>query len=81
MSSNTEKTKPQFTRGPNYTEVSKMIKRFKDNNYEVINLISIGGWNSPHVNTQFTAEEFFQEWFDFNKKYQIPKMIFMVSME
>ena len=68
MSSNAEKTKPEFTRGPNYTEVAKMIKKFKDNNYEVINLISIGGWNSPHVNTQFTPEEYFQEWKEFNKK-------------
>ena len=68
MSSNSEKTKPKFTRGPNYVEVAKMVKRFKDNNYSVINLISIGGWNSPHVNVQFTAEEYFQEWKEFNKR-------------
>lgn len=67
MSSNDDNSKPQFKRGPNYAEVSKMIKRFKDNNYQVINLISIGGWNSPHPNTNFSAEQYFEEWINFNK--------------
>ena len=68
MASNSDKTKPEFTRGPDYIEVAKMIKRFKDNDYQVVNLISIGGWNSPHVNTKFTAEEYFKEWIEFNKR-------------
>ena len=68
MASNENNTKPTFKRGPNYTNVGKMIKRFKDNNYSVVNLLSIGGWNSPHVNTNFTAEEYFQEWLNFNEK-------------
>ena len=68
MASNENNTKPTFKRGPNYSDVGKMIKRFKDNNYSVINLLSIGGWNSPHVNTNFTAEEYFQEWLNFNEK-------------
>ena len=68
MASNEDNTKPMFKRGPNYEDVGKMIKRFKDNNYSVINLLSIGGWNSPHVNTNFTAEQYFKEWLNFNKK-------------
>ena len=68
MASNKDNTKPLFTRGPNFEDVAKMVKRFKDNNYKVINLISIGGWNSPHPNTDFTAEEYFEEWINFNKK-------------
>ena len=68
MASNENNTKPTFKRGLNYSDVGKMIKRFKDNNYSVINLLSIGGWNSPHVNTHFTAEEYFQEWLNFNEK-------------
>ena len=67
MASNEDNTKPMFKRGPNYEDVAKMIKKFKDNNYNVVNLISIGGWNSPHVNTEFTAEEYLQEWINFNK--------------
>ena len=68
MASNEDNTKPMFKRGPNYEDVGKMIKRFKDNNYSVINFLSIGGWNSPHVNTNFTAEQYFKEWLNFNKK-------------
>ena len=76
MSTNKDKTKPEFTRGPDYNEVAKMIKRFKDNNYEVINLISIGGWNSPHVNTNFSSEEYFKEWIEFNKRISKPEFDF-----
>ena len=68
MASNEDNTKPLFTRGPNFEDVAKMVKRFKDNKYKVINLISIGGWNSPHPNTIFSAEEYFEEWINFNKK-------------
>ena len=68
MAENEDCTEPIFKRGPNYEEVSKMIKRFKDNSYTVINLISVGGWNSPHINTNFSAEEYFNEWIKFNEK-------------
>jgi len=40
MSSNANYTKPEFKRGPNFYEVAKMIKRFKDNNYAVVNFKS-----------------------------------------
>ena len=78
MTSNEDNTKPMFKRGPNYADVRKMVKRFKNNNYSVINLISIGEWNSPHVNTNFTAEDYFQEWLNFNEKITNIIMIFMV---
>ena len=68
MSSNANYTKPEFKRGPNFYEVAKMIKRFKDNNYAVVNLISIGGWNSPHPDTSFSAEDYYEEWIEFNNK-------------
>ena len=76
MSTNSDKTKPEFTRGPDYSEVAKMIKRFKDNNYQVINLISIGGWNSIHPNVNFTADEYFKEWIEFNKRLSKPELDF-----
>ena len=66
MAANEDNTIPIFKRGPDYECVSKMVKRFKDNNYSVINLISIGGWNSPHPNTKFKANEYYQEWVKFN---------------
>ena len=68
MLANEENSGPSFRGGPDYSCVGKMIKKFKDNDYSVINLISIGGWNSPHVNTDFTAEEYFKEFIKFNDK-------------
>ena len=76
MTANEDNSKPIFKRGPNYGDVSKMVKRFKDNNLPVINLLSIGGWNSPHPNTKFTAEEYFKEWIEFNKRISKPEFDF-----
>ena len=68
LASNEDGSFPIFQGGPDYSCVAKMVKRFKDNGYSVINLISAGGWNSPHVNTDFTAEQYFKEWIKFNEK-------------
>ena len=68
MTANHDKSKPEFKGGPNYSDVAKMIKRFKHSNYSVINLISIGGWNTSHPDTTFSAEEYYKEWIEFNKK-------------
>ena len=68
MAANENNSGPSFKGGPDYSCVSNMIKKFKDNDYTVINLISIGGWNSPHLNTDYSAEEYFKEWLKFNDK-------------
>ena len=68
MAANEDNTGPIFKGGPDYYCVGNMIKRFKDNGYSVINLISIGGWNSPHVNTDFSAQEYLKAWIKFNDK-------------
>ena len=68
--------KPNISRGPDYTCVAKMVKRFKDNNYQVINLLSIGGWNSPHPDTTHSAAEYFTEWVNFNQRISNPSLSF-----
>ena len=68
MLPNIDETKPEFKGGPNYSKVAQIIKRFKDNNYQVVNLISVGGWGAPHPNTNFTAEEYYEAWIEFNEK-------------
>ena len=78
MASNEDSTKPIFKRSPNYADVWKKVKIFKHNNYSVIILLSIWGWNSPHVDTNFTAEDYFQKWLNFNEKITNIIMIFMV---
>ena len=59
LSSNPQTHRPEITRGPNYQDVAKMIKRFRDNGYNIINLLSIGGWNTPHPDTAHSGKEYF----------------------
>ena len=68
MGANSDGTKPEFKRGPPYDKVAETIKKFKDNHYSVVNLISVGGWNYPHPDTRFTAEQYYNEWVEFNKR-------------
>ena len=68
MSSNSNSTKPEFKGGPDYSKVVQTIKNLTENNYNVINLISVGGWGAPHPDTRFTAEEYYEEWIKFNKR-------------
>lgn len=68
--------RPYISRGPDYASVAKMINRFKDNNYHVVNLLSIGGWNSPHPDTTHSAQEYFSEWENFNKRISNPSLSF-----
>ena len=79
MVSNEDNTKPMLKRDSNYEDVVNVIKRFKDNNSNMINLISIGAWNSPHVNIDFTTEVN-KNGITFNKIYQIKNLIFMDLM-
>ena len=61
MSSNANYTKPEFKRGPNFYEVAKMIKRFKDNNYAVVNLIAIVVYNNSNKDTSIYSEDYYEE--------------------
>ena len=66
--SHPETKKPFISRGLNYEKLSKITKKIKENNYNIINLISIGGWNSPHLDIKHSAEEYFQTFLEFNTK-------------
>ena len=66
----------EIQRGLDYKKVALMTKKFKDNNYKVINLISIGGWNSKHISEKFTAEEYYETFIKFNEKISNPSLDF-----
>ena len=68
FTSNEDNTKPFFNGTLDYRCVAKMIKKFRDNNYFVINLLSVGGYGCPHINVDFTVYEYFEEWLKFNEK-------------
>lgn len=46
--------------GPDYEQVAKIAKELKEEGREVVHLMSIGGWNSPHPDISFTSQEMFE---------------------
>lgn len=68
FTSNEDNNKPFFNGTLDYSCVSKMNKKFRDNNYYVINLLSVGGYGCPHINTDFSADNYFKEWLKFNEQ-------------
>ena len=54
--------------GPDYDRVAEIVKGLKEGGREVVHLMSIGGWNSPHPDTSFTSEEMFSALDDWNRK-------------
>ena len=77
LSTDPQTNKPIITRGPNYEDVAKMIYKIKQNGYNnIIHLISIGGWNSPHPSTNHTATEYMDTWLNFNRNISKPEYDF-----
>jgi chitinase len=77
LSTDPQTNKPIITRGPNYEDVAKMIYKIKQNGYNnIIHLISIGGWNSPHPSTNHTAIEYMDTWLNFNRNISKPEYDF-----
>ena len=53
----------------NYIELGKKVKKFKEAfpTRTISHLISIGGWNAPHISTSFSAWEWFEFLDNWNK--------------
>jgi len=58
---------PQVQTGLNLPCIAQVDKTLRDRNIEVTHLISIGGWNSPHPITKFSAHIWWQTWLDWNQ--------------
>ena len=54
---------PQVQGGPDLSCVAERIREIRQlhNGEQVVNLLSIGGWNSPHPDTHNTPEDIFAE--------------------
>ena len=50
---------PAISNGPNMDCVGKISNQIQTLGLEVVHLISIGGWNSPHPDTSSSAQETF----------------------
>jgi hypothetical protein len=59
---------PTITNGPDWSCVANRIKDIRDFGFtDVVHLISIGGWNSPHPDTSHSAEVMFEHWDHWNR--------------
>lgn len=67
---------PYITGGPDYDCVAKTVSQLNQNNFSVVNLISIGGWDAPHPDTRNNASAYFQAWVEWNKKKAKPEIGF-----
>ena len=52
--------------GPNRTCVEEKIDFLKKSGRDVVHLISVGGWDASHPDTDFTAEEYFDAFQSFS---------------
>jgi Glycosyl hydrolases family 18 len=57
---------PVIQGGPNLTCVAEIAKQIKKEGYEVLHLISIGGWNTRHPDTSITPQEAYNSWNQWN---------------
>lgn len=63
-------TKPEITgpaTGPSFFDcVGEKTRTMRERGLDVLHLVSIGGWNSPHPETRFTSAEWYKEWHRWN---------------
>ncbi len=62
--------RPTITNGPDMGCVAERVREMRDKGFtDVVHLISIGGWNSPHPDTSNPVEEVFAEWERWNNEF------------
>jgi len=57
---------PTIQHGLNFQCIAQIVKRLRDMNLDTVHLISIGGWDSPHIDTSFSAEDWLKVWINWN---------------
>ena len=58
--------------GPDIKEVVRLMKQMRDEGFvDVVHLMSIGGWNSPHPDTSFSAQTMFDTLDKWNREIAI----------
>ena len=64
-----ENGSPMINNGPDMDCVAEKVKIMRDKGLDVVHLISVGGWNSPHPDTKNSAEVVFENWERWNKEF------------
>eukprot|EP00298_Acanthocystis_sp_HF-20_P004963 c15262_g2_i1.p1 GENE.c15262_g2_i1~~c15262_g2_i1.p1 ORF type:complete len:397 (-),score=176.53 c15262_g2_i1:30-1172(-) len=62
---NTTTNQPEIQGGPNFDCVANVAMKLHSMNLETVHLISIGGWDAPHIDTTFSSLQWWnalQKW-------------------
>lgn len=59
---------PAITGGPDWDCVANITKTLRDLKLETTHLISVGGWDRPHPDTNFSATQWWAEWKRWNSE-------------
>jgi hypothetical protein len=59
---------PAISGGPDMSCVGNIVTKINALGLDVVHLISIGGWNSPHPDTSFSPEEMYDAFNIWNRK-------------
>jgi len=70
------KGKPIIQGGPDYDKVAHVISKIQKERLMATHLIAIGGWNSPHIDTTFSAQEWWDTWNNWNQNIAQPSLGF-----
>lgn len=54
--------------------VADVARQIRDQGLDVVHLVSIGGWNSPHPNTNFTGQQWWDYWLQWNQEASRPAL-------
>jgi len=54
--------------GPDYSCVGRMVQQIQQSSLQTTHLISIGGWGAPHIDTSFSASEWWTVWRSWNNE-------------
>lgn len=59
--------KPIIRGGPDLQKLEIYIKKLHQMGYDdTVHLAAFGGWNGPHLDTSFSAEEMYEAWKEYN---------------
>jgi chitinase len=60
---------PEIQRGlPDYKCIAKVNREVKDLGFQIVNLITVGGWNAKHPDTRVTPMQMYQEFLKWNQQ-------------
>jgi hypothetical protein len=61
----------EFSQADQINCVKEMITKIKENHFDVIHLIAIGGWNAPHINVKYNSQTWWNVFKEWNSEFNL----------